>query len=80
MACMIRDNTLDKYPWGVYTYNSKNIREVPMENKKCPMCHESKHRDEDEKQSLINRLRRIKNVRDVSRNTSSEKGSGKSCK
>ena len=30
-----------------------------MENKKCPMCHESKHRDEDEKQSLINRLRRI---------------------
>ena len=30
-----------------------------MDNKKCPMCHESKHRDEDEKQSLINRLRRI---------------------
>ena len=30
-----------------------------MDNKKCPMCHESKHRDEDEKQALINRLRRI---------------------
>lgn len=30
-----------------------------MENKKCPMCHENKHRDEEEKQALINRLRRI---------------------
>ena len=30
-----------------------------MENKKCPMCHEKKHRDEEEKQALINRLRRI---------------------
>ena len=30
-----------------------------MENKKCPMCHENKHRDEEEKQALMNRLRRI---------------------
>ena len=30
-----------------------------MENNKCPMCHDGKVRGEDEKQALLNRLRRI---------------------
>lgn len=30
-----------------------------MEDKKCPMCHSGKVRAEDEKQVLLNRLRRI---------------------
>lgn len=30
-----------------------------MENNKCPMCHDGKVRAEDEKQALLNRLRRI---------------------
>lgn len=30
-----------------------------MEDKKCPMCHDGKSRTEEEKQALLNRLRRI---------------------
>ena len=30
-----------------------------MEDKKCPMCHSGKTRGDEEKQLLINRLRRI---------------------
>ena len=30
-----------------------------MENSKCPMCHDSKCRGVEEKQALLNRLRRI---------------------
>jgi DNA-binding FrmR family transcriptional regulator len=50
---------IDKYPEGVYNYNKKTIFGDSMENGKCPTCHERKVRDAEERQALLNRLRRI---------------------
>ena len=51
---------LDKYPSGVYNGEVKGFFMGGfMENNKCPMCHDGKVRGEDEKQALLNRLRRI---------------------
>ena len=63
MNFAVKDKGLDKYPMGVYNIyvifilgdNMENIKDLT----KAHCCHDSKLRTDEERQTLINRLRRI---------------------